>query len=126
MTFSDDPIESADLPPVPDDEDLLVDDGQVESAMRWRLVLGRFSDDRLAMDRFEERIEDDDDLSSLLTQSRRMVTLHAVIGDEADNNAVVQGVKGRLKDKFNLDHATVEIECRACADTTDEPHRATS
>jgi len=61
-----------------------------------------------------------------ITQSRRMVTLHAVIGDEADNDAVVQGVKGRLKDKFNLDHATVEIECRACADTTDEPHRATS
>lgn len=61
-----------------------------------------------------------------ITQSRRMVTLHAVIGDAGEIDTVVQGVKARLKDKFNLDHATVEIECRACADTADEPHRATS
>lgn len=61
-----------------------------------------------------------------ITQSRRMVTLHAVIGDAGKLDTVVQGVKARLKDKFNLDHATVEVECTGCADKTDEPHRATS
>ena len=61
-----------------------------------------------------------------ITQSRRMVTLHAVMGNAGDIDAVVQGIKARLKDKFHLDHATVEVECRACADTTDQPHRATS
>ena len=61
-----------------------------------------------------------------ITQSRRTVTLHAVIGDAGENAAVVQGVKARLKDKFNLDHATVEIECSACADAADEPQRAIS
>lgn len=59
-----------------------------------------------------------------ITQSRRMVTLHAVIGDADDIDAVVQGIKMRLKDKFNLDHATVEIERRSCAD--DEPKRASA
>lgn len=61
-----------------------------------------------------------------ITQSRRMATLHAVIGDAAQVDMVVKGVKARLKEKFNLDHATVEVECTACADATDEPHRATS
>lgn len=59
-----------------------------------------------------------------ITQSRRMVTLHAVIGDVEDIDAVVQGIKARLKDKFNLDHATVEIERCICAD--EKPKRASA
>ena len=51
-----------------------------------------------------------------ITQARRMVTLHAVIADATDIDASVQGIKARLKDKFKLDHATVEIERSACAD----------
>ena len=57
-----------------------------------------------------------------ITQARRMVTLHAVIGDATDIEPVVQGIKARLKDKFNLNHATVEIERSVCADG--EPKRA--
>jgi cobalt-zinc-cadmium efflux system protein len=57
-----------------------------------------------------------------ITQSRRMVTLHAVIGDAEDIDAVVQGIKTRLKEKFNLGHATVEVERCVCAD--EEPKRA--
>ena len=53
-----------------------------------------------------------------ITQSRRMVTLHAVIGDAADIDTVVQAIKARLKEKFHLDHATVEVERSACADET--------
>jgi len=51
-----------------------------------------------------------------ITQARRMVTLHAVIADATDIDASVQRIKARLKDKFKLDHATVEIEQSACAD----------
>ena len=57
-----------------------------------------------------------------ITQSRRMVTLHAVIGDAEDIDAVVQAIKARLKEKFKLDHATVEVERCMCAD--EEPKRA--
>jgi cobalt-zinc-cadmium efflux system protein len=59
-----------------------------------------------------------------ITQSRRMVTLHAVIGDAQDIDAVVQGIKARLKKTFNLDHATVEIERGACADAETKAARA--
>ena len=58
-----------------------------------------------------------------ITQSRRMVTLHAVIGEAADLNKVVTAIKARLKEKFHLDHATVEVERSACAD---EPKRASA
>lgn len=61
-----------------------------------------------------------------ITQSRRMVTLHAVIGDASEIDAVIQGVKARLKQKFNLDHATVEVERCQCADETDEHKRASA
>jgi len=61
-----------------------------------------------------------------ITQSRRMATLHAVIGDGSEIDTVVQGVKARLKEKFNLDHATVEIERCRCADEADEHNRASA
>ena len=51
-----------------------------------------------------------------ITQNRRMVTLHAQIGDTEDSDKVVKCIKKRLKDKFGLSHATVEIERCACAD----------
>jgi cobalt-zinc-cadmium efflux system protein len=59
-----------------------------------------------------------------ITQSRRMVTLHAQICDTADSDEAVKGIKARLKEKFGLDHATVEIERSACAD--EEPKRASA
>ena len=51
-----------------------------------------------------------------ITQSRRMVTLHACIGETDDSDAIVKSIKARLKERFGLDHATVEIERGACAD----------
>lgn len=59
-----------------------------------------------------------------ITQARRMVTLHAVIGDGADAYTVIQDIKARLKDKFDLDHATVEIEPSVGADGN--PERASA
>lgn len=51
-----------------------------------------------------------------ITQSRRMVTLHALICETEDSDRVVRSIKARLKERFGLDHATVEIERGACAD----------
>jgi len=51
-----------------------------------------------------------------ITQSRRMVTLHACIGEGEDSDLIVKNIKARLKERFGLDHATVEIERGACAD----------
>jgi cobalt-zinc-cadmium efflux system protein len=51
-----------------------------------------------------------------ITQERRMVTLHACIGEADDTDRLVKGIKERLKARFGLDHATVEIEHRECAD----------
>ncbi|MGH6803369.1 MAG: cation diffusion facilitator family transporter, partial [Methyloceanibacter sp.] len=55
-----------------------------------------------------------------ITQSRRMVTLHACIGETENSDRIVKNIKARLKDKFGLDHATVEIERGTCADATVE------
>ncbi|MEG6508465.1 cation diffusion facilitator family transporter [Methyloligella sp. 2.7D] len=52
-----------------------------------------------------------------ITQERTMVTLHAGIESADKADAVVRGIKEQLKQKFGLDHATVEIECDGCADT---------
>jgi cobalt-zinc-cadmium efflux system protein len=53
-----------------------------------------------------------------LTEARPMVTLHAKIGDEREAYRIVSAVKQRLKLKFGVVHATVEIECEECADHT--------
>jgi cobalt-zinc-cadmium efflux system protein len=51
-----------------------------------------------------------------ITQSRRMVTLHALIGEREDSDEVVRSIKARLKSQFGLDHATIETERGPCAD----------
>jgi cobalt-zinc-cadmium efflux system protein len=51
-----------------------------------------------------------------LTEARPMVTLHAKIGEETEAYRIVAAVKERLKLRFGVVHATVEIECEHCAD----------
>jgi cobalt-zinc-cadmium efflux system protein len=55
-----------------------------------------------------------------ITQSRRMVTLHACIGEREDADRIVRAIKARLKERFGLDHATIEIERSECADAGDK------
>ncbi len=55
-----------------------------------------------------------------ITQERRMVTLHACIGEARDSDLLVKGIKERLKARFGLDHATIEIERGDCADAAAE------
>ncbi len=51
-----------------------------------------------------------------ITQSRRMVTLHACVGEGLHGDRMVKAIKERLHERFGLDHATVEIEHGECAD----------
>jgi cobalt-zinc-cadmium efflux system protein len=51
-----------------------------------------------------------------ITQERRMVTLHACVGEGLDGDQMVKAIKQRLHERFGLDHATVEIEHGVCAD----------
>ncbi|MGA8691590.1 MAG: cation diffusion facilitator family transporter [Methyloceanibacter sp.] len=54
-----------------------------------------------------------------ITQERRMVTLHVCIRETQDSDRLVKAIKQRLKDRFGLDHVTVEIERGECADAAD-------
>ena len=51
-----------------------------------------------------------------ITQERPMVTLHARISETADVDRTVVAIKERLRARFGVDHATVEIERADCAD----------
>jgi cobalt-zinc-cadmium efflux system protein len=46
-----------------------------------------------------------------LTQSQPLLTLHAEIADGQDPLAAIKLIKSRLLERFDIDHATVEIEC---------------
>lgn len=58
-----------------------------------------------------------------ITQERQMVTLHAVIDDSADAAPLIRLIKERLRTRFGLAHATVEIEHGTCADESRDAQR---
>lgn len=49
-----------------------------------------------------------------LTGERRMVTLHAVVDDAANQNEAVAAINRTLKERFGIDHATVQVERDGC------------
>ena len=51
-----------------------------------------------------------------ITQERKMITLHAQIAEGMAAEAATAAIKVRLKERFGLAHATVEVERAACAD----------
>jgi cobalt-zinc-cadmium efflux system protein len=61
-----------------------------------------------------------------ITQERRMVTLHACVGEGLHGDRMVKAIKQRLHERFGLDHATVEIEHGVCADAATEGAPAAS
>jgi cobalt-zinc-cadmium efflux system protein len=52
-----------------------------------------------------------------ITQERPMVTLHARLCD-GNADAAVHAIKARLRERFGITHATVEIEHGNCADAS--------
>ena len=51
-----------------------------------------------------------------LTQDKPMITLHARIVDAQAGDRIASAIKGLLRARYGVDHATIEIECDACAD----------
>jgi len=51
-----------------------------------------------------------------ITQERKMITLHAVVADGTAAETATAAIKARLKARFGLAHATVEVERESCAD----------
>jgi cobalt-zinc-cadmium efflux system protein len=51
-----------------------------------------------------------------LTQERPLVTLHALINDDANPDELLKAVSKRLQERFNVDHVTVQIEKVACGE----------
>lgn len=51
-----------------------------------------------------------------LTQERPLVTLHALIDEDANPDELLKAVSRRLKERFKVDHVTVQIEKVACGE----------
>jgi cobalt-zinc-cadmium efflux system protein len=56
-----------------------------------------------------------------MTGERAIVTLHARVQHDADGDRAVQAIKQRLRDRFGISHATIELERDGCADDAEEP-----
>lgn len=56
-----------------------------------------------------------------LTGEAPVVTLHATIDPDADQQAALQGILQRLHAHHTSAHATIQIECGDCLDSTDHP-----
>jgi cobalt-zinc-cadmium efflux system protein len=57
-----------------------------------------------------------------ITQERPMVTLHARLCDDGNAVAAIHAIKTRLRERFGIAHATVEIELVHCADSSTHEH----
>jgi cobalt-zinc-cadmium efflux system protein len=51
-----------------------------------------------------------------ITQERPMVTLHARLCEQGNADAAIHAIKTRLRNRFGVAHATVEIEFVHCSD----------
>lgn len=51
-----------------------------------------------------------------LTPDERIITLHAVLGPEADGDTVTAGIAGFLRKNRGIGHVTVQIERHPCAE----------
>jgi cobalt-zinc-cadmium efflux system protein len=49
-----------------------------------------------------------------LTPDRPMLTLHARIADLGDSEHITHAIKARLRERFGVDHVTVQIERVPC------------
>jgi cobalt-zinc-cadmium efflux system protein len=57
-----------------------------------------------------------------ITQERPMVTLHARLCEQGNADAAIHAIKSRLRKRFGIAHATVEIELVHCADADGHEH----
>jgi cobalt-zinc-cadmium efflux system protein len=53
-----------------------------------------------------------------LTAEQSLVTLHVRCGEQRESEKIIAAVKARLKERYGVGHATVQVEPYACADET--------
>ncbi|MCT8268223.1 cation diffusion facilitator family transporter [Afifella sp. JA880] len=51
-----------------------------------------------------------------ISEERPMVTLHARLADGVATDITVRAIKARIAERFDIDHATIEVEGLHCAD----------
>jgi cobalt-zinc-cadmium efflux system protein len=52
----------------------------------------------------------------MLTMERPLITLHAEVSPEADHEAVLSAIQEVLRERFGIEHATIQIETARCAE----------
>jgi cobalt-zinc-cadmium efflux system protein len=52
----------------------------------------------------------------MLTTEQPLITMHAEVAPGADHEAVLRVIRQVLRERFGLDHATIQIETVACTD----------
>jgi cobalt-zinc-cadmium efflux system protein len=52
----------------------------------------------------------------MLTSERPLITLHAEVAPGADHQLVLASIQTVLRERFGIDHATIQIETVACTD----------
>jgi len=57
-----------------------------------------------------------------LTPERRIMTLHAVLEDQADSDESVEQISRILRKEARIDHVTVQVERGRCVDAAIPPH----
>ncbi|HEX9707001.1 MAG TPA: hypothetical protein VGA24_05115, partial [Steroidobacteraceae bacterium] len=55
-----------------------------------------------------------------LTSEQPVLTLHAVIADAADADAVLAAVRSHLVERYGIGHTTIQVEREQCVDPTHE------
>ncbi|MCY3839208.1 MAG: cation diffusion facilitator family transporter, partial [Gammaproteobacteria bacterium] len=53
-----------------------------------------------------------------LTGDKPVLTLHALVAEDADEQSTVRRVKAVLRTSFGIDHSTVQVERGACPDAS--------
>jgi cobalt-zinc-cadmium efflux system protein len=51
-----------------------------------------------------------------LTEGKPVMTLHVRLAPETDSDAALAAIQARLRERFAIDHATVQIEFGACVE----------
>ncbi len=51
-----------------------------------------------------------------LTSERPLLTMHATLSEEADQQASLEAIKGCLRERFGIEHSTVQLERGQCSD----------
>jgi cobalt-zinc-cadmium efflux system protein len=61
-----------------------------------------------------------------ITEERPIITLHARVSAGHQPEGIVAAIKARLKERFAVEHATVEVEMGGCADERGAPPEGAS